>query len=150
MQIGHIQRGGTPTAYDRVLTTRFGLAAVDAVVAEHGRVDGRGDHAVQRTARGGPGEDQVTVVRPTGVPGTGLADGIVDLAAVAPLAGQNAEQLFTRFGGLDAEQQDPESVRYWAMTPEELAAHVVHAIDAPAGVGISDITIRATGEDYVY
>jgi 6-phosphofructokinase len=29
--LGHIQRGGTPTAYDRVLATRFGVAAVDAV-----------------------------------------------------------------------------------------------------------------------
>jgi ATP-dependent phosphofructokinase / diphosphate-dependent phosphofructokinase len=29
--LGHVQRGGTPTAYDRVLSTRFGLHAVDAV-----------------------------------------------------------------------------------------------------------------------
>ena len=29
--LGHIQRGGTPTAFDRVLATRFGLAAADAV-----------------------------------------------------------------------------------------------------------------------
>ncbi|MEQ0557430.1 6-phosphofructokinase [Amycolatopsis sp. NEAU-NG30] len=29
--LGHVQRGGTPTAYDRVLATRFGLHAVDAV-----------------------------------------------------------------------------------------------------------------------
>ena len=29
--LGHIQRGGTPTAYDRVLATRFGVAAIDAV-----------------------------------------------------------------------------------------------------------------------
>jgi phosphofructokinase-like protein len=29
--LGHIQRGGTPTAYDRVLATRFGVAAMDAV-----------------------------------------------------------------------------------------------------------------------
>jgi phosphofructokinase-like protein len=29
--LGHIQRGGTPTAYDRVLATRLGLHAVDAV-----------------------------------------------------------------------------------------------------------------------
>ena len=29
--LGHIQRGGTPTAYDRVLATRFGVAAVEAV-----------------------------------------------------------------------------------------------------------------------
>jgi phosphofructokinase-like protein len=27
--LGHIQRGGTPTAYDRVLATRFGIAAID-------------------------------------------------------------------------------------------------------------------------
>src|SRR5581483_1916041 len=29
--LGHVQRGGTPTAFDRVLATRFGLAAVDLV-----------------------------------------------------------------------------------------------------------------------
>ena len=29
--LGHVQRGGTPTAYDRVLATRFGVAAADAV-----------------------------------------------------------------------------------------------------------------------
>lgn len=29
--LGHIQRGGEPTAYDRVLATRFGMAALDLV-----------------------------------------------------------------------------------------------------------------------
>jgi ATP-dependent phosphofructokinase / diphosphate-dependent phosphofructokinase len=29
--LGHVQRGGTPSPFDRVLATRFGLAAVDAV-----------------------------------------------------------------------------------------------------------------------
>jgi ATP-dependent phosphofructokinase / diphosphate-dependent phosphofructokinase len=29
--LGHTQRGGTPTAFDRWLATRFGLAAIDAV-----------------------------------------------------------------------------------------------------------------------
>jgi ATP-dependent phosphofructokinase / diphosphate-dependent phosphofructokinase len=29
--LGHVQRGGTPTAFDRVLSTRFGVAAIDAV-----------------------------------------------------------------------------------------------------------------------
>jgi 6-phosphofructokinase 1 len=28
--LGHVLRGGTPTAYDRVLATRFGVAAIDA------------------------------------------------------------------------------------------------------------------------
>jgi ATP-dependent phosphofructokinase / diphosphate-dependent phosphofructokinase len=31
--LGHIQRGGTPTAFDRVLATRLGLAAIDAAHA---------------------------------------------------------------------------------------------------------------------
>ncbi len=35
--LGHLLRGGTPTAFDRILATRFGIAAIDAV---H---DGAGD-----------------------------------------------------------------------------------------------------------
>jgi ATP-dependent phosphofructokinase / diphosphate-dependent phosphofructokinase len=30
--LGHVQRGGTPTAFDRVLATRFGVAAIDAAM----------------------------------------------------------------------------------------------------------------------
>jgi len=30
--LGHVQRGGTPVAFDRVLATRFGVAAMDAAV----------------------------------------------------------------------------------------------------------------------
>jgi 6-phosphofructokinase 1 len=29
--LGHVQRGGTPTAFDRVLATRYGVAAMEAV-----------------------------------------------------------------------------------------------------------------------
>ena len=31
--LGHVQRGGSPTAYDRILATRFGLKAADLVMA---------------------------------------------------------------------------------------------------------------------
>ena len=31
MVLGHLQRGGSPTGYDRLLATRFGSAAVQAV-----------------------------------------------------------------------------------------------------------------------
>lgn len=31
VQIGHVQRGGTPSAYDRILSTRFGLGAIEAI-----------------------------------------------------------------------------------------------------------------------
>jgi ATP-dependent phosphofructokinase / diphosphate-dependent phosphofructokinase len=33
--LGHVQRGGTPVAYDRVLATRFGVAAMDAIAHGH-------------------------------------------------------------------------------------------------------------------
>lgn len=34
MVLGHLQRGGQPTGYDRLLSTRFGGAAVRAVADE--------------------------------------------------------------------------------------------------------------------
>jgi 6-phosphofructokinase len=33
--LGHLQRGGTPTSYDRVLATRFGSYAVELLQAGH-------------------------------------------------------------------------------------------------------------------
>jgi NADP-dependent 3-hydroxy acid dehydrogenase YdfG len=96
------------------------------------------------------GAIKVTVVRPTGVPGTGLAAGILDMEAVMPLAGHNAPRMAARFGAREPGQDDPDDVRYWAISPEELATQVVYVIDQPAGVAISDITVRATGEDYVF
>jgi 6-phosphofructokinase 1 len=46
--LGHIQRGGTPTAYDRVLATRYGIKAADlAIAGEYGRMAAlRGDQVV--------------------------------------------------------------------------------------------------------
>jgi 6-phosphofructokinase 1 len=29
--LGHVQRGGTPSSFDRVLATRYGLGAIDMV-----------------------------------------------------------------------------------------------------------------------
>ena len=31
--LGHLQRGGSPTAYDRILATRYGIAAIDLVAS---------------------------------------------------------------------------------------------------------------------
>jgi ATP-dependent phosphofructokinase / diphosphate-dependent phosphofructokinase len=42
--LGHVQRGGTPLAFDRVLGTRFGVAAVDAAT--------QGRHSVMVALRG--------------------------------------------------------------------------------------------------
>ena len=32
---GHIQRGGTPSAYDRVLSTQFGVHAAELICKDH-------------------------------------------------------------------------------------------------------------------
>ncbi|MBY0402558.1 MAG: 6-phosphofructokinase, partial [Cyanobacteria bacterium] len=34
MILGHLQRGGTPIAYDRILATQFGVKAVELVLEE--------------------------------------------------------------------------------------------------------------------
>ncbi|HVF20117.1 MAG TPA: 6-phosphofructokinase [Mycobacteriales bacterium] len=62
--LGHIQRGGTPTAYDRVLATRFGLHAIDAV---------------QQQAWG-----QMTALRGTAIELVPLADAVGTLKTVPP------------------------------------------------------------------
>lgn len=36
--LGHIQRGGRPSAFDRLLATRLGVKAVDAILAGQGDV----------------------------------------------------------------------------------------------------------------
>jgi ATP-dependent phosphofructokinase / diphosphate-dependent phosphofructokinase len=49
--LGHIQRGGVPSAFDRVLATRLGMAAVDSVVEERWgtMVSLHGTHIEHRT-----------------------------------------------------------------------------------------------------
>jgi ATP-dependent phosphofructokinase / diphosphate-dependent phosphofructokinase len=72
--LGHVQRGGTPTAFDRWLATRFGLHAIDAV---H-----EGDWGVMVALRG------VDVVR---VP---LAAATTELKTVPPALYAEAVTLF--------------------------------------------------------
>ena len=101
------------------------------------------------------GKIKVTVVRPTGVMGTGLAAGVVNQAAIIGLTGQNTERFGERVQrlvtgvGLRPEETDVDDVRYWAITPDDLVRQIVYVIDQPWGVTINDITVRATGEDYV-
>jgi NADP-dependent 3-hydroxy acid dehydrogenase YdfG len=100
------------------------------------------------------GKIKVSVVRPTGVPKTGLGGSVVNGAAVVGIFGQNGgtalENLMGYLGGqMDEEQLDPDSPRLWSLEPEHIADQIVYVIDQPWGVSISDITIRATGEEYV-
>jgi len=101
------------------------------------------------------GKIKVTTVKPTGVLGTKLGSGVVNGAAIMGIVGTRGEeymQSMTAFatGALPAEQADIDSVKYWLITPDDLAEAVVHVIDQPWGISISDITVRASGEDYIY
>ncbi len=72
--LGHIQRGGTPTAFDRWLATRFGLQAADAVAD--------GDFGTMMALRG------TDIVR---VP---LAEGTAELKLVSPSEYDEAQVFF--------------------------------------------------------
>jgi len=49
--LGHVQRGGAPTAFDRLLATRLGVAAIEALTrGEHGELMGWIDGDVKSTA----------------------------------------------------------------------------------------------------
>ena len=72
--LGHVQRGGTPTAFDRVLATRLGIAAIDAV---H-----RGEFGVMVALRG---QDVITVP---------IAEATAELKTVDPKIYEVAEVFF--------------------------------------------------------
>jgi phosphofructokinase-like protein len=59
--LGYVQRGGTPTAYDRVLATRFGVAAMDAAAGgRFGRMVGlRGPSIVEVSLEDALGEPKL-------------------------------------------------------------------------------------------
>jgi NADP-dependent 3-hydroxy acid dehydrogenase YdfG len=108
-------------------------------------------HALRQEARG---RIKVTVVKPTGVPATGLGATVVDPKAGAGLLGGNAADFFARYGQIlagtaPAEWTDPQSIDYSALAPEHLADAIVHVIDQPWGVSISDITVRASADYYI-
>ena len=100
------------------------------------------------------GKIKVTVVRPTGVPTTNLATGVVNPEAVVGILGQNAGpygQLMqaAATGELPPENTHRDYIEYMALEPEQLAGQIVHALNQPWGVVVSDITVRASGEGYV-
>jgi 6-phosphofructokinase 1 len=75
--LGHLQRGGMPTGYDRLLATRFGGAAVRAIADEKWgqMVALQSPHIVtlpieevlKETTRVDPAHDVVQTARSTGI-----------------------------------------------------------------------------------
>lgn len=100
------------------------------------------------------GKIKVTVVRPTGVLGTGLGAGVVSAGAFAGAVGANADAYMNGVvswlkGELPAPMADVDDIGYWAITPQDLVDQVLYAIDQPWGITIGDITVRAAGEHFI-
>lgn len=100
------------------------------------------------------GRIKVTLIKPTGVPGTGLGTGVINPAAIVGILGHNAAGYGQKMqalaaGQLPAHESDPENIAYVALAPEFLAGQIVHAINQPWGVSIGEITVRAAGDGYI-
>jgi NADP-dependent 3-hydroxy acid dehydrogenase YdfG len=154
---------GTAAVYDQMISQGRGHVVNIASIYANAPVAGAAVYGATKAAVvvlsealrvESQGRIKVTVVRPTGVPGTGLGRGVVNAEALVGIIGQHAPRYGERMtaamsGSMPTDMTDPESIAYWAITPAELAAAVVHTIDQPWGVVISDITVRASGEDYI-
>ena len=100
------------------------------------------------------GKIKVTIVKPTGVPGTALGAGIVNPEAIVGILGHNAPRYGQMMqahqaGELPAEHTDPAHIEYYALEPEHLAQQIIYAMNQPWGVSIGDITVRASGDGYI-
>lgn len=100
------------------------------------------------------GRIKVTTIRPTGVPATGLGAGVINPEAVIGILGHNMGPYMEQMGHLAAEEPpshlaSPDSIGYLALSPEILADNIVFAMNQPLGVSISDLTVRASGDQYL-
>ena len=100
------------------------------------------------------GRIKVTTIRPTGVPLTGLGNGIINPEAVSGLLGSNTAAYMSKFAAAEAGQLpksmlDRNEIEYFALDPGSLSEQIVYTINQPWGVSISDITVRASGDSYV-
>jgi len=97
---------------------------------------------------------KVTVVKPTGVPGTGLGAGVINPAAITGILGQNTDTYLETMqaamaGTADPAVLDAQDPRYAILAPDHIADAIIHVLDQPWGVSIGDITVRATGDAYI-
>ena len=100
------------------------------------------------------GKIKVTIMKPTGVPGTALGAGIINPAALAGILGANYEGYLEKFmsmlgGELDETSTNPENIGYFALEPEFVAEQILYAMNQPWGVSIGELTVRSAGESYV-
>lgn len=154
---------GIIAVYDQMISQGRGHVVNISSIYGNGGVEGAGVYSATKLAVTAlsdalrvetQGKIKVTTVKPTGVMGTNLASGIVNENAIMGLAGQKGQEFAENLGNLMTgsirpEQADVNSIQYWLINPDDLTDSVVHVIDQPWGISISDITVRASGENYI-
>jgi NADP-dependent 3-hydroxy acid dehydrogenase YdfG len=108
-------------------------------------------HSLRQEAKG---KIKVTVIKPTGVFATGLGKTVINPKAGAGIAGHNVADFYATLGKLQTgtappQLTDPQDIAYAMLDPSYIADAIVHVIDQPWGVAISDVTVRAGGDDYI-
>jgi NADP-dependent 3-hydroxy acid dehydrogenase YdfG len=155
---------GISAVYDQMIAQGRGQVVNISSIYGNGGFEGSGVYSATKAAVTmlsdslrieAKGKIKVTTVKPTGVAGTNLASWIVNDRAIRGIVGQRAASYREHItelmqDALPAELTDVDSVKYWLITPEDLARAVVHVIDQPWGISLSDVTVRASGEDYLY
>jgi NADP-dependent 3-hydroxy acid dehydrogenase YdfG len=155
---------GISAVYDQMIAQGRGHVVNISSIYGNGGIEGSGVYSATKAAVTtisdslrveAQGKIKVTTIKPTGVFGTNLASWVVNENAIVGLVGQKALQFAENLGNLQngtlrPEQMDVDCVQYWLITPDDLADAVVHVIDQPWGISLSDVTVRASGENYVY
>jgi NADP-dependent 3-hydroxy acid dehydrogenase YdfG len=155
---------GIAAVYDQMIAQGRGHVVNISSIYGNAGVEGAGVYSATKAAVNAlsdslrveaAGRIKVTTIKPTGVLGTNLASTVVNETAISGLVGGKAEQFAENLnnllsGRLRPEQTDINSPQYWLITPDDLADAVVHVIDQPWGISLSDVTVRASGENYVY
>lgn len=155
---------GITAVYDMMIAQQRGHVVNISSIFGNAGIEGSGVYSATKAAvtvlpdalrRETKGRIKVSTIKPTGVTGTNLASGIVNEEAIIGLTAARAATYVENAGMLEqgtlsAEQTDRDSPRYWLITPDDLAEAVVAVIDQPWGITLSDVTVRATGEDYMY
>ena len=100
------------------------------------------------------GKIKVTIVKPTGVPATGLSASVINPAASVGILGQNTAEFGAMIeamqaGTFPADRLDPEQIDYASLAPDHIADAILLAIDQPWGVSLGDITVRAAGDHFI-
>lgn len=98
------------------------------------------------------GQIKMTTIRPTFCP-TNLASTIINPAAGVGLMSNGATEASEimsaiRNGTADPKYTDPDSMSYFLLDPRYITDSIIYCINQPAGVSISDMTIRASGDAY--